>query len=134
MPASKTPWGSITAINLNIGQILWQKPFGMHPNYMSNKAEDSGTENFGGLTATAGNIILATGTLDNEFRIYNSKNGEELWSYKMKYSGSNPPITYSINNEQYIVVVSTGSYNLNRGYPKINKIGNLIYCFRLKKN
>ena len=106
----------------------------MHPNYMSNKAEDSGTENFGGLTATAGDIILATGTLDNEFRIYNSKNGEELWSYKMKYSGSNPPITYSINNEQYIVVVSTGSYNLNRGYPKINKIGNLIYCFRLKKN
>ena len=52
----------------------------------------------------------------------------------MKYSGSNPPITYSINNEQYIVVVSTGSYNLNRGYPKINKLGNLIYCFRLKKN
>jgi len=133
-PASKTPWGTITAINLNIGQILWQKPFGMHPNYISNKVEDSGTENFGGLTATAGNIILATGTLDNEFRIYNSKNGEELWSYKMEYSGSNPPITYSINNEQYIVVVSTGSYNLNRGYPKINKLGNLIYCFRLKKN
>ena len=56
-PGSKPPWGTITAINLNIGEILWQKPFGMHPNYMPNKAEDSGTENFGGLTATAGDII-----------------------------------------------------------------------------
>ena len=40
------------------------------------------------------------------------------------------PSIYSINNEQYIVVASTGSYSLSNAYS-VN-FGNLLYCFKLK--
>ena len=30
-PASKPPWGTLTALNLNNGKIIWQVPFGEFP-------------------------------------------------------------------------------------------------------
>ena len=94
--------------------------------------ETTGTENFGGATATASGLIFVSGTLDKKIRAFNSNNGEEVWSYQLEYVGSGPPSIYSINDEQYIVVASTGSYSLSSAYNV--DFGNLLYCFKLKKN
>ena len=131
-PGSKPPWGNLSALDLNTGKIKWQVPFGEYDELTKMGIPLTGTENYGGATGTAGNLIFATGTLDKKIRAFNSNNGEEVWSYQLEYVGSGPPSIYSINDEQYIVVASTGSYSLSSAYNV--DFGNLWYCFKLKKN
>jgi len=131
-PGSKPPWGNLTAINLNSGKIKWQVPFGEYEELTKMGIPITGTENYGGATATAANLIFATGTLDKKIRAFDSNNGKEVWSYKLEYVGSGPPSIYSINGVQHIVVASTGSHSLSHAYSV--DYGNWLYCFKLKKN
>ena len=77
--------------------------------------------------------MFATGTLDKKFRVLDAENGEELWSYTLPFIGSSPPITYMIDNDQYILINATGSYSLKKGYPDLVKFGNSIIVFKIKK-
>ena len=132
-PGSKPPWGTITALNLKSGKIIWQIPFGEYEKLSSEGIPITGTENYSGVTGTASGLILATGTLDKKFRIFDAKNGNELWSYKLPFIGSSPPVTYQINNEQYIIINATGSFSLKKGYPNLVEFGDTIIAFKLKK-
>jgi len=132
-PGSKPPWGSLTAVNLNTGKIIWKVPFGEYKELSKKGIPITGTYNYGGATATAGNLVFATGTLDNKLRAFDSRNGQELWSYTLPFSGSSPPTVYEYNNEQYILVSSTGAISLRKAYPGKFKPGNKIYAFKLKK-
>ncbi len=132
-PGSKPPWGTITALNLNNGKIKWQIPFGEYKELTQIGIPLTGTENYSGLTGTEAGLLLATGTLDKKFRIFDADNGKELWSYKLPYIGSSPPVTYQIDNEQYILINATGSYSLKKGYPKLVEFGNKILVFKIKK-
>ena len=132
-PASKPPWGTLTALNLNNGKIIWQIPFGEFPDLVDRGINNTGTPNFGGATGTAGGLIFATGTMDKKVRAFNSKNGDEVWSYELPYIGSNPPTIYSHNNEQYILITSTGSVSLKRQFPEKVEFGNWLYSFKLNK-
>ena len=132
-PGSKPPWGTIGAINLNNGKIKWQIPFGEYKELTKKNVPLTGTENYSGLTGTESGILLATGTLDKKFRIFDSENGKELWSYELPYIGSSPPITYQIENDQYILINATGSFSLKKGYPNLVDFGNSIIAFKLKK-
>ena len=130
-PGSKPPWGTITALNLNDGKIKWQIPFGEYKELSLMGLKKTGTENFGGVTGTDGGILLATGTLDKKFYIFDTKNGKELFSYQLEYIGSSPPTTFSYNDKQYIIVHSSGGSTLGVGYPDIVESGNLIYAFSI---
>ncbi len=132
-PGSRAPWGTITAIDLKNGKIKWQKPFGEYLELKNKGIPITGTENYSGATGTESGILLATGTLDKKFRIFDSNNGKELWSYKLPYIGSSPPVTYQINDEQYILINATGSVSLKKGYPNLVQFGNSIIVFKLKK-
>ena len=132
-PGSKPPWGSLTSINLNTGKIIWQVPFGEYEELKKKGIPATGTENYGGATGTLGNLIFATGTVDKKIRAFDSRDGKEVWSYQLEFAGSGPPSIYSTEGKQYIVVASTGSFNLQKGYPDKIEFGNLLYCFRLKQ-
>ncbi len=132
-PGSKPPWGTITALNLNNGKIKWQIPFGEYEELSKKGIPITGTENYGGLTGTEAGLLFATGTLDKKFRILDAENGKELWSYKLPYIGSSPPVTYQIDEEQYILINATGSFSLKKGYPKLVEFGNKILVFKIKK-
>ena len=130
-PGVNPPWGTLTALNLNNGKIIWQTPFGEFDNLSDIDQKKTGTPNFGGATGTAGNLIFATGTMDKKVRAFDSKTGEEVWSYKLPYIGSNPPTIFSYKNEQYILITSTGSLSLNRIFPNQAEYGNWLYSFKL---
>jgi quinoprotein glucose dehydrogenase len=119
-PAIKPPWGSITAFNLNNGKILWQKPFGIIKELEKRNIFNTGSTNRAGLTASAGNIIFASGTEDKMFRAFSSETGEELWNFQMDSAGSAPPTIYEMQNKQYVLV------------PAYEKDGNKVYSFTLK--
>ena len=131
-PGSKPPWGTLTALNLNIGKIIWQIPFGEYKELTQKGIPITGTENYGGATGTSGNLIFATGTIDKKIRAFDSNDGSEVWSYQLPFVGSGPPSIYSVNGKQYIIVSSTGSFSLQIGYPNLIKFGNWLYCFKLK--
>ena len=91
---------------------------------------NTGTENFGGITATESGLIFATGTLDSMFYVFDSDNGRELFKYKLPFIGSSPPLlTLPITTICHIQ--STGSHSLNKGYPELNKFGDAIVAFKI---
>ena len=131
-PGVKPPWGILAALNLNTGKLLWKVPFGEYMELTKKGITKTGTENFGGATATRGNVVFATGTLDEMIYAFDSLTGEELWKKKIPYIGSAPPTIYSINNEQFVIVQSTGSHSL-RSAQKI-QMGDAIVAFKLVGN
>ena len=119
-PAVKPPWGSIVALNLNSGKIIWKIPFGEWEDLKKMNIKKTGTYNRAGVTASRGNLIFASGTQDNKFSVLNTVNGNELWSYKMTHPGSAPPLIFENNNKQYIIV------------PAFEGGGKKIYAFTLR--
>jgi len=130
-PGSKPPWGTISAVNLNNGKILWQKPLGYYEKLKS-KGIITGTENYGGATATSGGLVFVAGTLDKLIRAFDSETGEELWSHKLPYIGSAPPTSYKINDEQYIVIPSSGGTTLKVFYGDLVELGDAVVAFKIK--
>ena len=130
-PGVKPPWGTLTAINLNTGKIIWQVPLGYYEK-LKLKNIITGTENFGGATATAGGLIFVAGTLDKLIRAFDSKNGTELWSYKLPYIGSAPATSYEINGEQYIVIPASGGTVLKMFYPDLVEQGDAVIAFKIQ--
>jgi quinoprotein glucose dehydrogenase len=133
LPGGKPPWGKITSLNLNTGKINWSIPFGNYTKVKTKDGKKTGSENFGGLIVTSSGLIFATGTMDKMFYVFDSNNGKELFKYELPYIGSAPPTTFINNNEQYIIVQSTGSYSLNQGYPNEISFGDAIVAFKIKK-
>ena len=130
-PGSKPPWGTLTAINLNSGKILWQVPLGYYKNLRS-KGIITGTENYGGATATSGGLVFASGTLDKLIRAFDTETGKELWFHKLPYIGSAPPTSYEVDNEQYIVIPATGGTSLKTFYDDMVELGDALVAFKVK--
>ncbi len=130
-PGVKMPWGALTSIDLNKGKIIWQVPLG---NFEELKhITDTGTLNYGGATASAGDLVFASGTLDKKIRAFDSNTGEVLWSYKLPYIGSAPPTIYEAKGEQYLMIPATGSWSLKNVYPELVEYGDAFLAFKIKK-
>lgn len=107
-PGSKPPWGRIVALDLTSGRIQWDVPFGEYAELTRRGIPTTGQPNYGGLIATAGGTIFATGTVDKKIRAFDSRTGEELWQHPLRAAGSAPPTTYEIDGRQYLAVMATG--------------------------
>ncbi|RGP41537.1 Alcohol dehydrogenase (azurin) [Altererythrobacter insulae] len=59
----------------------------------------------GGLLATGGGLVFQ-GTTGSEFNAYNAANGEKLWSFPAQTGVVAPPVTYTIDGEQYVAVLA----------------------------
>jgi len=59
----------------------------------------------GGVLSTAGNLVFQ-GNADGELVAYNAESGVRLWSAKTQTGVLAPPITYSVDGEQYVAVVA----------------------------
>lgn len=111
-PATKPPWGTLTAIDLNSGRIAWQVPLGEHPELTRRGIRKTGTENFGGATVTAGGLVFAAGTRDRMIRAFDKRTGRELWRHALPFGGFAPPAVYMAGGRQYVVVAAAGGGKL----------------------
>ncbi|MCB1645473.1 MAG: PQQ-dependent dehydrogenase, methanol/ethanol family [Pseudomonadales bacterium] len=59
----------------------------------------------GGMLSTAGNLIFQ-GTSHGEFRAYRADTGEQLWSAEAQTGVIAPPVTFTVDGEQYVTVVA----------------------------
>lgn len=58
----------------------------------------------GGAVATAGGLVFQGGGSSDEFRAYDARSGQKLWSTQVQTAVLAAPITYELDGEQYVAV------------------------------
>ena len=107
-PISTPPWGTLSAIDLNQGTIVWQVPFGMYPEMEGTEQPPTGTFNMGGPVVTAGGLVFLGGSMDEKFRAFDKETGQVLWETKLPAGGYATPAVYAIDGRQYVVIGAGG--------------------------
>ena len=107
-PANTPPWGTLTAINLNTGEKIWENPLGEYPELKKKGIPITGTENYGGAVVTSGGILFIAATLDGKLRAFNKRTGKLLWETDLPAAGFATPSTYEVNGKQYVVIACGG--------------------------
>jgi quinoprotein glucose dehydrogenase len=106
-PCQKPPWGRLTAVNANTGEIAWQVPLGITEGLPEGK-QNTGSGDSSGPIATAGGLVFIGATTDHRFRAFDSKTGKELWATKLPAEANANSMTYQANNhKQYVAVVAS---------------------------
>jgi quinoprotein glucose dehydrogenase len=127
LPLVKPPYGTLTAINLNSGDIMWQAVHADTPDEVTNSPALKGltipkTGQAGnvGLVVTKSLVIIGDPQYSTApgrprgamLRAYDKKSGKEVGAVWMPAPQSGSPMTYSTGGKQYIVVaVSGGNYS-----------------------
>jgi quinoprotein glucose dehydrogenase len=128
LPLIKPPYGTITAINLDEGKILWQIAHGETPDVVRNNPAfkswniaRTGQQTYNIGTLVTKTLVIAgegqvTTTADHPrgamLRAYDKQTGKEVGAVYMPAPQSGSPMTYMVKGKQYIVVaVSGGPYS-----------------------
>lgn len=124
IPIIKPPWGRITAIDLNRGEILWQVPHGATPDNIRNHPRLQGVEvprtgrvgRIGTLNTKTlviagegGMFTTPSGARGAMLRAYDKMTGSEVGEVYMPAPQTGSPMTYVLDGVQYIVVAVSGS-------------------------
>lgn len=109
-PAVKPPWGTLTSIDLNRGEFVWQIPLGEYPELSQRGVPQTGTENFGGSIVTAGGLLFIGATKDRKFRALDKDTGKILWETALETGGNATPSTYEAGGKQYVVIAAGGGF------------------------
>jgi quinoprotein glucose dehydrogenase len=125
----KPPYGVLTAINLDRGELLWQVPHGDTPDNVRNhpalkglnipKTGQPGTSGVG-LMVTRALVVMGDPQVTSPpgrprgamLRAYDKKTGAQVGELLMPAPQSGSPMTYSLDGRQFIVVaISGGNYS-----------------------
>lgn len=124
-PGVKPPWGTLNAVDLNTGDILWKKPLGEFQALTEKGIPITGTQLFGGGIVTAGGLIFIGASQDEKFRAIDKITGKTLWEYQLPAGGYATPATYEVDGKQYVVIAAGG------GGRQRTKAGDYYIAFAL---
>ena len=126
LPLTKPPYGQISAINLDKGEIAWQVAHGETPDNIKNHPALKGlTIPRTGRPGNVGTLVTKTlliagepgfgitpsGARGSMLRAYDKASGKEAGAVYMPAPQSGSPMTYTLNGRQYIVIaISGGAY------------------------
>ena len=127
LPLVKPPYGRISAINLDAGEIVWQVPHGETPDEIRNSPSlkglnipRTGRPGIIGVLTTKTLVIAGEGGIFTNaagqkgalLRAYDKATGKDAGAVYMPSGQTGSPMTYMLNGKQYIVVAIGG-----QGYP-----------------
>ncbi len=102
------PWGVLSAVNVNTGQIAWQVNLGVTDSLPAG-LQNTGRPSLGGPIVTASGLIFIGGTDDARFRAFDAATGKEIWTVKLDYAAHATPMTYrGKDGKQYVAITATG--------------------------
>ena len=99
---------TLTAIDLNKGEHVWQVPLGYNPELAEAGLTNTGTENYGGPVVTAGGLLFIAASKDAHLRAIDERTGTTLWEGTLPAAGYATPCTYMIKGRQYVVIAAGG--------------------------
>src|SRR5580658_4597125 len=104
LPLLKPPYGYLTAVNLNTGEIAWHEVFGDTPQIRNHPAlkgvhlpEKLGVAGAQGVIVTRGGLVFA-GCGDAAFHAIDKATGNELWTFPLPRRVTATPMTYRGKN------------------------------------
>ena len=119
LPLTKPPYGRITAIDLNKGEILWQEPNGIGSPQVRSHPALAGVElpPLGGgldLVLVTKTLLLSAQPTPNESGFFplvarDKLTGEVIAEIELPGRAIGPPVTYLFEGEQYIAVTVRGT-------------------------
>ncbi|MGD9719634.1 MAG: pyrroloquinoline quinone-dependent dehydrogenase [Pirellulales bacterium] len=126
LPATPPPWGTLAAIDLAGGKLLWEVPLG----YMVDpdnepQARAWGSINLGGAISTASGLVFVAASRDGHLRAFDTETGQELWQVELPAGGQATPMTYEAGGKQYIVICAGGHARLG------TKLGDYVVAYAL---
>jgi len=125
---NKPPWGTMVAVDLKSGRILWRSVVGTTEDRAPlGIAFKWGTPLVSGVVVTAGGLVF-TGAMDAYLRAFDAKSGQELWQGRLPVPGVANPMTYLWKGEQYVVIAAGGHSEAG------TSIGDSVVAFRLARN
>jgi len=107
-PGIKPPWGTLNAIDLASGKLLWKVPLGEYAKLTKKGIPITGTENYGGPLVTKGGLVFIAATKDEKIRAFDKRTGKKVWEAQLPAAGYATPATYEIDGRQYIVIACGG--------------------------
>ncbi|MGZ3910611.1 MAG: outer membrane protein assembly factor BamB family protein [Flavisolibacter sp.] len=107
-PGIKPPWGTLNAVDLNSGKLLWKIPLGEFEALKKRGMPPTGTQVYGGPVVTKGGLIFIAATQDEKIRAFDKKTGKELWEAQLPAAGYATPCVYSIEGKEYVVIACGG--------------------------
>ena len=128
-PCNPRPWGSLTAVDLVGGEVIWRRSLGTSrgqapwPLWF-----ETGSPNTGGPLVTAGGLLFIGATTDSYFRAFDTDTGEELWRSDLPFTANATPISYRTREggRQFIVIAAGG-----HGW---SEPGDLLIAFALPRD
>jgi quinoprotein glucose dehydrogenase len=101
------PWSTITAYDLNTGEIKWQTPFGDLPQAGPSDKMRGNAYPKSGFVVTAGGLVLFAG---NDSKLYglNSATGKLVFSKDLPNGSQGVPAVYEVNGREYILLAVSG--------------------------
>jgi alcohol dehydrogenase (cytochrome c) len=111
--------GMVQAISVETGETVW-----VHQQRAATMS----------VIATGGGLVFG-GDTNGRFRALDHKTGEVLWEINLGSAVTGPPITYAVENRQY-VAVSTGSASAASAFTRLTpelrpSAGNNLFVFAL---
>lgn len=107
-PGITPPWGTLNAVDLNTGKLLWKVPLGEYAELTARGIAPTGTENYGGPVVTKGGLVFIAATKDEKIRAFDKVTGSILWEAPLPAAGYATPATYFVAGKQYVVIACGG--------------------------
>ena len=108
LPAIAPPWGTLNAIDLTTGDLVWKVPLGEYPELVAKGIRNTGSMNYGGTVTTAGGVIFVAATADEKVRAFESRTGRVLWEHALPAAGYATPSVYVAGGRQFVVIAAGG--------------------------
>lgn len=103
LPVIAPPWTTLTAYDLNTGDMRWQIPLGEVPELAAQGYKNTGSQ-FPKVSpvVTAGGLIF-TGSRDRKVRALDSRTGKVLWVSEVGAAMDGMPAIYEVDGREYVV-------------------------------
>lgn len=105
MVAIKPPFSTLTAYDMNTGEIMWQVPNGEIMTLEQQGITGVGSQApRGGPVATASGLLFVGTATDRKFRARDADTGQVLWEHELPAATEGVPAVFEVNGRQYVTI------------------------------